>query len=172
MSESGDSNYRNDQEIGATNDMGQTGMTSNGVAQDDPLMAPNPFAAPPDEDIFSFKERERMEKAIFREQNKKLRIWEKNRPTREGCLRKLCETDIEPAALAINPKVADKINVAEAAGFNVPVERAKNRDNRWDLIQKKREMFLVQMMLDTKDKEIRRLLNVNKNRQKGLILSE
>jgi len=67
MSESGESNYRNDQEIGATNDMGQTGMTSHGVAQDDPLMAPNPFAAPPDEDIFSFKERERMEKAIFRE---------------------------------------------------------------------------------------------------------
>ena len=99
-------------------------------------------------------------------------MWEKNRPTREGCLRKLCETDIEPAALAINPKVADKINVAEAAGFNVPVERAKNRDNRWDLVKKKREMFLVQMMLDTKDKEIRRLDNVNKNRQKGLILSE
>ena len=99
-------------------------------------------------------------------------MWEKNRPTREGCLRKLCETDIEPAALAINPKVADKINAAEAAGFNVPVERAKNRDNRWDLVKKKREMFLVQMMLDTKDKEIRRLDNVNKNRQKGLILSE
>lgn len=60
-----------------------------------------------------------------------MKIWEKNRPTREGCLRKLCETDIEPSALAINPKVADKINVAEAAGFNVPVERPKNRENRY-----------------------------------------
>lgn len=175
MSESAESNYMNEQDVMGGANMGQTGMTGisrGGANQDDPLMAANPFSAPPDEDIFSFKERERMEKAIFREQNKNLKIWQKNRPTREGCLRKLCETDIEPAALAINPKVADKINVAEAAGFNVPVERAKNRDNRWDLIQKKREMFLVQMMLDTKDKEIRRLLNVNKNRQKGLILSE
>jgi hypothetical protein len=34
-----------------------------------------------------------------------MKIWEKNRPTREGCLRKIIETDIEPSALAINPKV-------------------------------------------------------------------
>ena len=33
---------------------------------------------------------------IEREKNKNLKIWEKNRPTREGCLRKICETDIEP----------------------------------------------------------------------------
>ena len=40
-----------------------------------------------------------------REHNKSMKVWEKNRPTREGCLRKICETDIEPSALAINPKV-------------------------------------------------------------------
>ena len=101
-----------------------------------------------------------------------MKIWEKNKPTREGCLRKLCETDIEPSALAINPKVADKINVAEAAGFNVPVERPKNRENRYQLIDKKREMFLVQMMLETKDREIERLANVNEMRQIGLLCSE
>ncbi len=55
--------------------------------------------------------------------------------------------------MAINPDITDKINVAEAAGFNVPVERPKNRENRWDLIKKKREMFLVQMLLEKKDKE-------------------
>ena len=42
---------------------------------------------------------------IEREKNKQLKIWEKNRPTREGCLRKICQTDIEPTQLAINPKV-------------------------------------------------------------------
>lgn len=84
-----------------------------------------------------------MRKEKERLTNKKLKIWEKNRPTREGCLRKLCETDIEPAALAINPNVTDKINQAQADGFNVPVERSKNRENRWELIKKKREMFLV-----------------------------
>jgi hypothetical protein len=70
-----------------------------------------------------------------------LRFWEKNRPTREGCLRKICETDIEPSALAINPKIQSKINVGEAAGFTIPIERPKNKENRYKLIEKKREMF-------------------------------
>lgn len=65
----------------------------------------NPFKAPSDVLIFSFKETEKDRKIIEREKNKQLKIWEKNRPTREGCLRKICETDIEPTQLAINPKV-------------------------------------------------------------------
>lgn len=65
----------------------------------------NPFRAPPDEKIFTFKEEEKERKIEERETNKQLKIWEKNRPTREGCLRKICETDIEPSGLAINPKV-------------------------------------------------------------------
>ena len=110
----------------------------------------NPFKLPSDELIFSFKETEKDRKIIEREKNKQLKIWEKNRPTREGCLRKICETDIEPTQLAINPKVQSKVNVAEAAGFTIPIERPKNRENRWNLIEKKREMFLVQQMLETK----------------------
>ena len=132
----------------------------------------NPFTDPGDDEIFTFKDKERIRKERERMTNKKLKIWEKNRPAREGCLRKLCETDIEPAALAINPDITDKINVAEAAGFNVPVERPKNRENRWDLIKKKREMFLVQMLLEKKDKEIDRLANFNEMRQVGLVCSE
>ena len=132
----------------------------------------NPFTDPGDDEIFTFKDKERVRKERERLQNKKLKIWEKNRPAREGCLRKLCETDIEPAALAINPDITDKINVAEAAGFNVPVERPKNRENRWDLIKKKREMFLVQMLLEKKDKEIDRLANFNEMRQVGLECSQ
>jgi len=56
----------------------------------------NPFKLPSDELIFSFKEMERDRKIMEREQNKQLKIWEKNRPIREGCLRRICETDIEP----------------------------------------------------------------------------
>ena len=103
-----------------------------------------PFSLPPEELIFTFKEQEKLRREKEREANKDLKVWQKNRPTREGCLRKLTETDIEPSALAINPKVKKKINVAEAAGFNVPVDRQKNRENRYTLIEKKREMFLVQ----------------------------
>ena len=101
----------------------------------------NPFKIPDDEKIFSFKDDERARKLAQREANKNRRVWEKNRPSREGCLRKLCETDIEPSALAINPKVQQKINVAEVNGFTIPIERPKNRENRYELIAKKREMF-------------------------------
>ena len=132
----------------------------------------NPFKVPSDELIFTFKDDEKRRKADEREENKRKRIWEKNRPAREGCLRKLCETDIEPSALAINPKVQSKVNVMEYAGFTVPAERNKNRENRYKLIEKKREMFLVQMMLETKDKEIERLADHNELRQTGLHCSE
>ena len=106
-------------------------------------MEENPFTIPPDEKIYTLKEEEKERKNMEREQNKGLKVWEKNRPTREGCLRKICETDIEPSALAINPKVQKKINVAEAQGFSIPIERPKNRENHYKLIEKKREMFLV-----------------------------
>lgn len=75
-----------------------------GVGYDDTDID-NPFRIPPDEKIFSFKEEEKDRKIEERDRNKSMKIWEKNRPTREGCLRKIGETDIEPSALAINPKV-------------------------------------------------------------------
>lgn len=77
------------------------------LGMDEPEEDVNPFKKPDDEEIFTFKDKEKMRKLADREKNKRLKVWEKNRPPREGCLRKLCETDIEPAALAINPKVAD-----------------------------------------------------------------
>lgn len=49
-----------------------------------------------DEMIFTFKEAEKDRKILEREKNKRLKIWDKNKPVREGCLRKICETDIEP----------------------------------------------------------------------------
>lgn len=132
----------------------------------------NPFALPSDELIFSFKETEKDRKIIEREKNKQLKVWEKNRPTREGCLRKICETDIEPTQLAINPKVQSKVNVAEAAGFTIPIERPKNRENRWQLIEKKREIGLVQQMLEVKQTEIERLAEMATMREDGLTCSE
>jgi hypothetical protein len=90
----------------------------------------NPFRIPSDDLIFTFKEDERKKKMMERESNKNKKIWEKNRPVREGCLRKLCETDIEPSQLAINQKVASKVNVMEFSSFTVPIERPKNQETR------------------------------------------
>jgi hypothetical protein len=86
----------------------------------------NPFKIPSDELIFTFKEDEKARKFEEKERNKKLKIYEKNRPVREGCLRKLCETDIQPSGIAISAKVASKVNMNEFNNFTVPSERPKN----------------------------------------------
>lgn len=49
----------------------------------------NPFAPPPDEKIFTFKEEEKQRRLQEREKNRKTKIWNKNRPAREGCLKRL-----------------------------------------------------------------------------------
>jgi len=49
---------------------------------------------PSDQMIFTFREDEKKRKMEEKEQNKKFKLWEKNRPIREGCLRKLIETNI------------------------------------------------------------------------------
>lgn len=79
---------------------------------------------------------------------------------------------MEPSAIAINPKIKKKVNVAEASGFNVPVDRQKNQENRYTLIEKKREMFLVQRMLQIKDEEIEILLQKGTMRRQGLLSAQ
>lgn len=86
----------------------KTGMSEDKKQQQQDIQevdADNPFSVPPDEKIFSFKEEEKERKENERDRNRQLKVWEKNRPTREGCLRRIGETDIEPSSLAINPKV-------------------------------------------------------------------
>ena len=132
----------------------------------------NPFSMPDDELIFTFKEDEKARKIMERERNKKLKLWEKNRPIREGCLRKLCETDIQPSGIAINSKVASKVNMNEFNSYSVPIERPKNQETRYQLKEKKRQIFLAQQLNETKYDEIERLASHNEMRQMGLLCSE
>jgi chromosome segregation ATPase len=62
--------------------------------------------------------------------------------------------------------------MAEATGFTIPIERPKNRETRHKLVEKKREMFLVQQMLETKRDEIERLTEHATMREDGLTCSE
>lgn len=54
----------------------------------------------------------------------------------------------------------------------MPVDRQKNRENRYTLIEKKREMFLVAQMLSIKDVEISKLQDHSNMRRLGLISSQ
>ena len=129
QSELSQSNMRASQHIKETHsqngERAQTAASSN--------FADNPFKIPSDELIFTFKDDEKQRKILEREKNKKLKLWEKNRPIREGCLRKLCETDIQPSGIAISYKVASrvKVNMEEWNNFSVPSERPKNQETRY-----------------------------------------
>ena len=136
------------------------------------MCSDNPFKAPSDELIFTFKEDEKARKILEREHNKSLKISEKNRPVREGCLRKLRETDIQPSGIAINSKIASKVNMNEFNSFTVPTERPKNQETRHQLKEKKRQIFLAQQLNETKFDEIQRLCNHNDMRKMGLLCSE
>lgn len=77
---------QDDENESPQNERTQTAATSEDID--------NPFKVPSDALIFTFKEDEKLRKLQERENNRQLRIWEKNRPIREGCLKKLRETDI------------------------------------------------------------------------------
>lgn len=62
----------------------------------------NPFRIPPDEKIFTFKDEEKSRKLEEKKRNSKLKIWEKNKPEREGKLRAIRDTDIEMCDIVIN----------------------------------------------------------------------
>jgi len=71
----------------------------------------NPFIIPADEKIFTFKEEEKQKRLADREKNRNTKIWDKNMPTREGCLKKLCGADIQPAAVAIDHRLQKKLSM-------------------------------------------------------------
>lgn len=101
-----------------------------------------------------------------------LKYGKNNRPTREGILKRLCEVEIQPAPVAIDPKLQKKVNLSEAAGFTIPVERPRNKENRWKLIEKKREMDLIKEMIKTKRAETNKIEYYEKKRIEALDESE
>ena len=126
----------------------------------------NPFKVPPDEEILNVKEmknRAREEKVAQRNQP----IWEKGlKFNRAGALRKIEEIDSE------NTPHDDKITVAEAAHAALVTDRVRTRENIQKTIEKKREMFLLQMMIDIKKEEIKKLEQFALLREYGLKNSE
>jgi hypothetical protein len=63
----------------------------------------NPFGIPSEDLIFTYKDDMKSERMAKRERESKLKVWEKSRHMREGRMKQLYETDIEPTAIAVNP---------------------------------------------------------------------
>lgn len=104
---------------------------------------PNPFAFPADEKLFTFKEEEKERKAELRRINSGRSIYDKNRPSREGILRKINEVDSSGVRLNVRYRRVQSAKVPQDSGIKLD-SRNKNKESRYKLIEKKREMFLVQ----------------------------
>ena len=123
----------------------------------------NPFKVPPDEEILNIKEIKAREKQE-RDRKRKQKIWEKGvKFNRKGALREIEE---------IQPKTEEKVTVAEAAQMAAITDRMRSKDNMHKTIEKKREMFLLQMAIDNKKEEIKKLEKFALLREYGLKNSE
>ena len=130
------------------------------------LDGPNPFSMPTDEEVFTLRDEEQQRKLAERERVKSLHVWEKGHKTSSALAVDFRKMKLESSAAAAAQQ--SKINLVAAATR----DRRKEKENMADFIAKKREMFLVQMSLDTKRAEIRKLEERAQQREEALRKSE
>ena len=123
---------------------------------------------PEDQDVFQLREQERARKFEERQRVKSLSVEEKSTFTsRMG--------NTMAAALAEVSDREERVSGGGSGGDSGPPgldNRRRDKENMTDFIAKKREIFLVQMSLDTKRAEIRKLEERALQREEALAKSE
>jgi len=144
---------------------------SEGKQEESKYEESNPFRLPSDEQVFSMREQEKRSWQEAREKLKKMSVWEKTQASmkRRGIVSRR-ELDAE---LGMDLVIKDRnVSKRNPSGSGVMVERRREKSSMADFISKKREMFLVQMSLDTKREEIRKLENEARMKEEALRKSE
>ncbi len=127
----------------------------------------NPFRLPGDDQIFRMREEERRKKEESKIFNSTLKVWEKSKAEVESTSQRLKEILGDEQILKLNDV---KKNNQESQKINIP--RRQEKENITEFVAKKREMFLVQMSLDTKREEIRKLEEKAQMKEEALQRSE
>jgi len=122
----------------------------------------NPFQIPSDQDVFLIRLKEREDKKANREKMKNMKIWQKTSNAQN------INSTINKVKFESSLKSKQKIN----ANQGILGEQRREKENMADFIEKKREMFLVQMSLDTKRDEIRKLEEKAQMKEQALLKSE
>ncbi len=129
----------------------------------------NPFILPGDDQIFRIREEEKRKKQEAHNQSKTASVWEKNKVTAKSRTARLKDL------LGDNVKIGNVLEAVKAPSEEMkavaPVRRGE-KENMTEYIAKKREMFLVQMSLDTKREEIRKLEEKAQLKEEALQRSE
>ena len=124
------------------------------------------FEMPPDDEVFTMRGQERALKQAVREEKAQMKVQDKTTfSSRIG------------QTAALDPEMRTWKNSASSssatAASMLPMDhRRREKENMADFIAKKREIFLVQMSLDTKRAEIRKLEERALQREEALRKSE
>lgn len=123
----------------------------------------NPFKLPSERDVFRIREREKERKRVERERQKNVKVWEKTTQcSRLGRTKRV-------AILNRKSKSSSTSRKSEAPEY---LPHRREMESMSDFLAKKREMFLVQMSLDTKKEEIKKLEEKARLREEALSKSE
>lgn len=156
----------------------------------------NPFTLPSEDLIYKMRHREREMKEAVRaswvavawqrsharytaglvqakEEASRLKVWEKTTASsRVGRTRRIDDSDIPETPMPPALQRAHAKGVVAAATAAVSQERRSEKEDMSEFIAKKREMFLVQMSLDTKRSEIQKLESKVQMKEQALKKSE
>ena len=134
----------------------------------------NPFRLPSDEQVFLMRDEQRKQAKEERERLKNLPVWAKTTSTmKQQQIRRIRDDDILPGASAVmNKQSRHTKGLVAAATAAISKDRRREKESMSDFIAKKREMFLVQMSLDTKREEIRKLEEKAQMKEQALKKSE
>lgn len=126
----------------------------------------NPFRLPPDDEIFLMRERERNQRAEERARIKQLRVWEKTTSSsRINRIKRFQDSDVPSNG---GPGMRKSTSLPSLEKLNP----RREKENITDFISKKREMFLVQMSLEVKREEIKKLDEKSKMKEDALKKSQ
>ena len=139
-------------------------MTTPALAQQDAFDS-QPFDMPTDDQVFNMRGAERTRKREERIQKSKMKVQDKTTFSS-----RMSRTTTGPVD---RPATSRRDGAGDTAAAMLPQDhRRREKENMADFIAKKREIFLVQMSLDTKRSEIRKLEERALQREEALKRSE
>ena len=155
---------------GGSSGRGGLGATSGGA---DGGASSNPFLLPAGEELFRLREVEKSRKQARKRALAKMPVWEKTAEVhRSGAFKRLTEDDIPVTDEAARARIAKTKRLVSAATSAMTGSKHKDHERMTEFLAKKREMFLVQMALDTKREEIQKLERKAQAKEEALKKSE
>ncbi len=127
----------------------------------------NPFKLPSDDQIFRMREEEKRNKEQGLYKNATMKVWEKSKKDVSSRSDRLKDIIGEEKLMTL----AEATKV-EQENTKLVMPRRQEKENTSEFVAKKREMFLVQMSLDTKRDEIRKLEEKAQMKEEALQRSE